>query len=157
MTKQTSSTALAIVQALRNHPETNGLPYNWLLGYSNDFLENVERDALGYKILNSPAPASPGDNPPTAKEYPRRETLKPTPEPVPGPAETETVEQVLKTSLPDYGAPKELLQAIGQTVRAAEKLFEAATETDQDKTEKENKRRDVFGWLDETRQAVHGL
>jgi hypothetical protein len=48
-------------------------------------------------------------------------------------------------------------QAIGQTVRAAEKLFEAATETSQEKEEKENKRRDVFGPLDETRQTVYDL
>ena len=70
---------------------------------------------------------------------------------------TETVEQVLKTSLPNYGPPKTFLQNIGQTVRAAEKLFEAATDTDQDKQAKEDQRQKVFGWLAETKTSVYDL
>jgi hypothetical protein len=128
-----------------------------MLGYAEDCVQSAERGALDHTILNSPVPQTPGDKPPGEKTYPARPALKPTPEPVPDPAKTETVEQVLKTSLPDYGEPKEFLQAIGQTIRASEKLFEAETETDQDKADKEHLRDDVFSWLNETRQSVYDL
>ena len=77
--------------------------------------------------------------------------------PVPDPAKTETAEQVLKTSLPDYGAPKTFLQNIGMAIRSAEKLFEAATDTDQDRQNKADLRQAVFSWLAETKTSVYDL
>ena len=153
---------MAIVQALFDDPEAvrNGvqkLPRQFLENWAEDFLIEVRNHAHTERFLANTAPEVPGDEAaPGAKKYPKREELKPTPAPVAEPDKTEHSpgEQTLKTSLPDYGAPKEFLQKIGLTVRAAEKLFEIESENQQ---EKQDARLSTFAMIDDARLSIYDL
>ena len=88
------------------------------------------------------------------RKYPRREELKPTPLETPDPSKAET-SQELKTSLPDYGSPKEFLQNIGETVRATEKLFELLSE---EKTERAEEQRGLaLGFADAVKESLYSF
>ncbi|MGA3284247.1 MAG: hypothetical protein ABSD57_07305 [Verrucomicrobiota bacterium] len=156
---KTNSTSLAIVQALRVDADAiqNGIeriPYNALVGMAEAFCEDIRNHCLLQKSLNSPVPELAGDDTPGAKKYPRREELKPTPEPVPSPDETETATST-KISVPDYGDAKRFAVAMGGLATAASKLFEIESETQTQ--EKDDARRETFGWVDEVRQSVYDL
>jgi hypothetical protein len=147
-----NSTVLAIVEALRSNAETKSLQFNVLLNMAGEFFKSVSTQSAIGNVFNATV-AVPGDNPP-AKKYPDRTETTPTPVSVPDAAETETAAQELKTSLPDYGAPKEFLQAIGMTVRSAEKLWETASENQQ---ERDDARNAAIGWADIIRNRIYDL
>jgi hypothetical protein len=149
---KTDSTVLAIVEALRDDTDIKGLPFNELLNLASAFADETRTYALTEKFLRNTAPNVPGDKPP-GEQYPDRTELKPTPEPVPDPAETETATST-KISIPDYGEAKRFSVAMGGLATAASKLFEIASENQQ---EKNDARRETFDWLEETRSSIYEL
>ena len=149
---KTDSTALAIVEALRDDADAKALPFNVLLNMASAFADEVRIHALTENIFRNTAPKVPGDKPP-GEGYPDRTELKPTPEPVPDPAETETATST-KISIPDYGDAKRFSVAMGGLATAASKLFEIASENQQ---EKDSARREAFDWLEETRSSIYDL
>jgi hypothetical protein len=147
-----NSTTLAIVQALRGNDETKHLSFDALHGMAEKFFNSVAVESLADKIFDATV-SVPGDNPPGAKKYPSREETTPTPVSVPDPAETETA-TATKISIPDYGDAKRFAVAMGGLADAAQKLFEIASENQQ---EKDSARRVAFGWHDELRSSIYDL
>ncbi|MGA2685902.1 MAG: hypothetical protein ABSF51_12710 [Verrucomicrobiota bacterium] len=148
-----NSVTLAIVQALRSDRDASGLSHAVLYNMADKFAEEVRQWAVMDRFMDATA-SVPGDDKPAEKKYPRREELKPTPLPVPDPSKTET-SQELKTSLPDYGKPKEFLQAIGETIRATEKLWTAISE--ENWQDADNHRATAFSFVEETRGAIESM
>ena len=113
----------------------------------------MQSDALTEKLFRNTAPDVPGDKPPE-KKYPERTALKPTPEKVPDPAETETGTST-KISVPDYGEAKQFAAAMNGLATVASKLFEIESESQTQ--EKNDARRDTFDALEEVRNSIYDL
>lgn len=107
--------------------------------------------------MSNTAPQVPVDDPPEETDYPDRESLKPTPEDVPDPAETEGTDET-KTSTPDYPALKRYRVAIGQLNDSASTLFEMESSSRFDgRFDKNDIRQQTFDYLEEVRSSIYDL
>jgi hypothetical protein len=154
--KMQSITAGAIANLLLADADCKNLnkfiSRNALEDAADKFADEWRQFSLEENFMRNTAPNVPGDKPP-GEQYPDRTELKPTPEPVPDPAETETATSS-KISIPDYGEAKRFSVAMGGLATAASKLFEIASENQQ---EKNDARRVAFDWVEETRNSIYDL
>jgi hypothetical protein len=157
--KKITDAAKAVAIVLTSDPEAvrngvNRLSLQSIHNLAEHFVEEVRNYALVEKSYRNTSPTMPGDDQESTRtKYPDRTEVKPTPLAVPDPAETEGATPK-KISIPDYPEMKRFSIAMGELADSASKLFEIASENQQDKDEA---RRAALGWAEETRSSLYEL